>query len=151
MNDFIRRQVVSVIPINSEGKILLQLRDDRPDIKNPNCWTTFGGGVEDGETPDEAIRRELLEEIELELPLKLWKVQGYPVERNGQPFIVENYIYVGRIDYCAFEIKLNEGQALGYFALEDLDKLKIGFNFEPLFREFFTALAEGKLPLDSTI
>ncbi len=147
MSDVIRRQVVSAILINAEGKILLQLRDDRPDIKNPNCWTTFGGGVEDGETPDEAIHRELLEEIELKLPIKLWKVLDYPVERNGQQLIVENYIYVGRIDHPASEIKLNEGQALGYFGLDDLDKLQIGFNFEPLFREFFAALAQGKLPL----
>lgn len=147
MGDVIRRQVASAIPVNVEGKILLQLRDDRPDLKNPNCWTTFGGGVEKGETPDEAMRRELLEEIELELPMKFWKVEAIPIEHNGQQFIVERFIYVGRIDRAASEIKLNEGQALGYFGLDDLDKLQIGFNFEPLFREFFAALADGTIPL----
>jgi 8-oxo-dGTP diphosphatase len=147
MSAAIRRQVASAIPVNAEGKILLQLRDNRPDIINPNCWTTFGGGVDEGETPDEAMHRELLEEIELELPMKLWKVEAIPIERNDQKFIVERFNYVGRIDRAASEIKLNEGQALGYFGLEDLDKLQIGFNFEPLFREFFAALAAGKLPI----
>ena len=147
MSDAIRRQAASAIPVNAEGKILLQLRDNRPDIINPNCWTTFGGAVEAGETPDEAMRRELLEEIELALPMTLWKVQEILIERDGQQIAWERYIYVGYIDRAASEIKLNEGQALGYFGLEDLDKLQIGFNFEPLFREFFAALAAGKLPL----
>jgi 8-oxo-dGTP diphosphatase len=147
MSDVIRRQGASAIPVNAEGKILLQLRDDRPDLLYPNCWTTFGGGLEEGETPEEAMRRELLEEIELELPMKLWKVEAIPIERDGQKFIGERFIYVGRIDRAASEIKLNEGQALGYFGIEDLDKLQIGFNFEPLFREFFAALVDGTLPL----
>jgi 8-oxo-dGTP diphosphatase len=147
MSDVIRVQGVSAIPINAEGKILLQQRDDRPDLSYAGCWTTFGGTVEDGETPDEAIRRELLEEIELELPMQLWKVEDYPIERDGQKMIVEAYTYVGRIDRPASEITLNEGQALGYFGLEDLDRLNIGFGFEPMFREVFVALADGKLPL----
>ncbi len=148
MGNILRVQGVSAIPINSEGKILLQQRDDRPDLSFPGCWTTFGGKVEDGETPNEAMRRELLEEIELELPLKLWKVEDYPMERNGQKIVVESFIYVGRIDRAASEIMLNEGQALGYFALNDLEGLKIGFDFERVFREVFAALANDTLPLD---
>jgi 8-oxo-dGTP diphosphatase len=147
MDTVIRKQGVNAIPINAEGKILLQQRDDRPELSFPGCWTTFGGAVEDGETPDEAIRRELLEEIELELPMKLWKVEDFPLERDGQKIIVESFTYVGRIDRAASEITLNEGQALGYFGLEDLERLKIGFDFERLFREVFAALMDGTLPL----
>lgn len=148
MNDLIRVQGVSAIPLNPDGKILLQQRDDRPDLAFPGCWTTFGGKMEDGETPGEAMRRELLEEIELDLPMKLWKVEDVIREHAGQRFAVEGFIYVGRIDRPAAEIRLNEGQALGYFGLEDLDKLEIGFGFETTFREFFAALAAGTLPLD---
>jgi len=148
MSDVIRMQAVSAIPINVEGKILLQQRDDRPDLRYPGCWTTFGGKVEDGETPHEAMRRELLEEIELELPMRLWKVDDYPMERDGQKIIVQRFFYVGRIDRAASEITLNEGQALGYFGLEDLDRLKIGWDFERIFREFFAALVDGTLPLE---
>ena len=144
----IRRQGVNAIPLNTEGKILLQLRDDKPELRFPNHWTTFGGAVVDGETPDEAIHRELLEEIELELPLKFWKSDDYHMEDNGQKFIVESFTYVGRIDRKAEDITLNEGQALGYFGPEDLDNLQIGWDFERLLREFFRALADGTLPLD---
>jgi len=145
MSNMVRHQGASAIPVNSEGKILLQLRDDRPDLLYPNCWTTLGGGVEDGETFDEAIRRELLEEIELELPVKLWRVDENVIEIHGHQFHVENAIYTGRIDLPVSEIKLNEGQALGYFGLEDLPNIQIGYNFEPMFRAFFAELAAGKL------
>src|SRR5262249_4607786 len=138
LGDKVRMQGVSAIPINTEGKILLQLRDDRPDLIFPGHWTTFGGMVEDGETPAEALRRELLEEIELELPMKLWRVENYSMEQDGQSIVIESFIYVGRIDLATSEITLNEGQALGYFGVEDLDNLKIGFDFQRIFREFFT-------------
>lgn len=128
---------VSAIPVNPQGKILLQQRDDRPDLLYPGYWTTFGGAMEVGETPEEAMRRELMEEIELELPLKFWKVYDEKVDLGGNLVPVRRYIFVGPIDQPAEGIKLNEGQALGYFGLGDLKNLKIGFGFEPLFREFF--------------
>jgi hypothetical protein len=80
--------------------------------------------------------------------MKLWKVEDYPMDRDGQKGVVESYFYIGRIDRSTAEITLNEGQALGYFGLEDLDRLKIGFDFERIFREDFAALADGTLPLD---
>ena len=142
MANEVQYQGVSAIPVNPQGKILLQQRDDRPDLVFPGCWTTFGGAIEAGETPDEAMRRELLEETGLELPLKLWKVHDEMVELKGAPLLVRRYIYIGPIDQPAESITLNEGQALGFFGPEDLDMLKIGFGFEPLFREFFAAYAD---------
>ncbi len=149
MSDLTYYRGVSAILVNSQGKILLQLRDDRPDLNYPNCWTTLGGGVEDGESFDEAVRRELLEEIEIDLPVRLWKVQNYEAELMKGKYSVDLHTYIGKIDLPVSEIKLNEGQRLGYFGIEDLDKLQIGYNFESMFREFFAALTEGKLPLDS--
>lgn len=55
-------KIVSAIVV-ADGKILLLQRDDNPGIRDPNCWQLPGGGVEDGEMPDDAIKRELQEEI----------------------------------------------------------------------------------------
>ncbi len=48
------------------GKICLVLRDNNPNIAYPNLWNTPGGGIDDGETPREAMLRELKEEIGLD-------------------------------------------------------------------------------------
>lgn len=138
---------VAAILVNPEGKILLQQRDDRPDLLYGGYWTTFGGGIEPGETPDEAVRRELLEEIELDLPMRFWKVMPFVVKFGVVEVSGENYVYVGQIGRAAEDITLNEGQALGYFGLDDLSELKIAFDFEPLFREVLAALEAGTLPL----
>ena len=53
--------------IIKEGKILLQFRDNSPNITWPNSWAIFGGGIEKGETPRQAIVRELQEELDLKI------------------------------------------------------------------------------------
>lgn len=131
-------QSVGVLLRNPRGQILLQQRDDKPDLLFPGCWTTFGGRVEEGETPDEAMRRELLEEIELEPDVTLWKVFEHRQRIVDDMVVtVEQYVYVGAIDREPSEITLNEGQALGFFSLGDIDNLPIAFGFAPMFKEYF--------------
>jgi 8-oxo-dGTP pyrophosphatase MutT (NUDIX family) len=45
-------------------RYLLQLRDAKPTILLPDHWACFGGGIEPGESPESALRRELVEELE---------------------------------------------------------------------------------------
>jgi len=47
-----------------DGRYLMQLRDDKPDILLPGHWSLFGGTVDPGEDADAAIVRELIEELE---------------------------------------------------------------------------------------
>ena len=42
---------------------LLQLRDFKSSIIYPGHWGAFGGAMEEGESPETAICRELIEEI----------------------------------------------------------------------------------------
>ncbi len=55
-------EVVTILPFIGD-KVLMQLRDFKPEIKYPGCWGFFSGSVQVGEEPDQAARRELLEEI----------------------------------------------------------------------------------------
>ncbi len=50
-----------------DGRYVMQLRDNIPQIWYPNHWGCFGGGVNPGEKPEDALRRELLEELEFEV------------------------------------------------------------------------------------
>jgi 8-oxo-dGTP diphosphatase len=132
-----RVRTVGAILVNQRGEILLQQRDDKPDLPFAGCWTTFGGRVEPGETPDEAMQRELLEEIELAPALRLWKVYDKPSTRAPEHITVEQYLYVGRLDREAADIIRHEGQDHAFFGLDDLNEIPIAFGFEPVFREFF--------------
>ena len=53
----------AAIIVLEDGRYLLQLRDEREEIWYPDHWGCFGGGVESGEDPLEALRRELREEL----------------------------------------------------------------------------------------
>ena len=50
-----------------DERYLLQLRDDLPRIWYPGHWGLFGGSVDPGEDAVEALRRELREELGLEI------------------------------------------------------------------------------------
>ncbi len=58
---------VGIILLNSKNKILLILRDNNPSIPYPNFWDLPGGHLEGSETPEQTIRREMMEELELDL------------------------------------------------------------------------------------
>lgn len=55
----------AAVIVLDDGRYLLQLRDDKDGIFFPGHWGLFGGGVEPGEAPEAALRRELLEELGL--------------------------------------------------------------------------------------
>jgi len=46
-----------------DGRMLIQKR--KPDDVWPGLWEFPGGGIEEGETPDQALQREFMEEVEL--------------------------------------------------------------------------------------
>jgi 8-oxo-dGTP pyrophosphatase MutT (NUDIX family) len=58
------RHVAAALLVTPEGRYLMQHRDDLPHIMLPGHWACFGGTIEPGETPEAALRRELVEEIE---------------------------------------------------------------------------------------
>lgn len=56
---------VAAIVLTETGRYVLQHRDEIPHIWYPGYWGCFGGGMEPGEDPVEALRREFHEELEL--------------------------------------------------------------------------------------
>ena len=59
----IESESVGALIVVDEERYLLQLRDDHPAVRMGGYWGLFGGGLEAGESPDEALRRELMEEL----------------------------------------------------------------------------------------
>jgi 8-oxo-dGTP diphosphatase len=131
--------VVAILQ-NSQKEVLLQQRDHTPGLPFAGYWTMPGGAVEDGETPEEAIHRELVEEIDMDVPLELWQVY----ERPGPNLtVIAQYVYTGRIEQEASRIAVNEGQALRYANSRDLLELPIAFGFDKLLGDYFSRKNSG--------
>ncbi|MBT3338942.1 MAG: NUDIX domain-containing protein [Anaerolineae bacterium] len=127
-----RLPCASIVIENSKKELLLLLRDDKPDIPCPNHWSLVGGAVEEGETPEEAAHRELFEEIGLKMALAFWKKYDRPYPQA----IVEQYIYIGKVNVEKPNILLGEGQDFRFFRAEEIKSLKIGFGFDDLLSEY---------------
>ena len=129
----IRVPGVAIIIKNSQKEILLLLRDDDPGISYPNHWTLVGGKVEEGETPETAAHREMLEEIGVDTDVTFWK----QYDRQHPFAIVEQHIFTGKIDIPRELLTLGEGQDVGFFNSNEIKNLKIGFEFDTLLHEYF--------------
>lgn len=55
------------VAIVVDNKLLLHLRDNKPGLFNANMWDFFGGGRSGNETPITCAKREVKEELELDL------------------------------------------------------------------------------------
>ncbi|MFA5107314.1 MAG: NUDIX domain-containing protein [Patescibacteria group bacterium] len=121
---------VGILFENGEGKILFLLRDDKPTIPHPNQWDVLGGVVEDGETAEQAIVREMHEELELDLKdFKVFKVFHWPEK-------IETIFYK-KLDLDINKINLHEGQKIKYFSKEELLQMNLAFHDNEIVRQFF--------------
>jgi 8-oxo-dGTP diphosphatase len=113
------RDVSVFILYTSTGQILLQHRT--PDAFSlPNYWAFFGGGIEPGESPTEALEREALEELSYQVQnphfLMAQKI------RDGEDESTK-YVFVER--YQNQPLQLGEGQAMGWFSPDETHGLKM--------------------------
>jgi 8-oxo-dGTP diphosphatase len=96
---------IAVAMLERQGQWLLQLRDDIPGIVHPGTWGLFGGHLDPGETPEQAVRRELVEEIGWQaVPLRHWFSHTDP-----QRVL---HVFRGPLTVPLEELRLMEGQGL---------------------------------------
>lgn len=125
-----------IIIINSNNKILLLLRDDVPNIPFPNKWDIPGGRIEEGETPDIAVRREMKEELGVD---NLNEMNLFKIYKSEN---LTDFIFWKRLDLNTDEITLNEGQKIQYFSLDEIRKMKLAFNYNQVIEEFYKEIVE---------
>ena len=123
-----------IILLNSNNHILLLLRDNKIDIPFPNMWDIPGGRVENGELPEDTIRREMNEEMGIKDlgEIKLFKI--YTSEN------LTDYIYWKRMDLNPAEIDLKEGQRIEHFDLERIRSSDLAFNYNEVLEDFFSMI-----------
>ena len=116
------KQIAAIILENDKGEILLYLRDKKPGIPFPDHWDLIGGHVEDGETPEEALVREVKEELDIELLEYSFFKMYECLEGDAYPNI--KYIYRGKINLPIEKITLLEGVRPCFFPKEEIPNVK---------------------------
>jgi len=129
---------VEIIIKDEQGRILFQLRDEHPE-RYPNCWAFFGGGVEKGETPEEALHREIAEELGIEnlKNFKLFKVYKFEYEVGN---IEEHYVFITHVKGLVpdMKLKLGEGRGMAFLSFEEISSLKFVEHERPMLKESFS-------------
>lgn len=117
-----RRPVAGAVLLHPDGRVLLQHRDDKPEIDSPGKWSLFGGGLDVGETPESAMVREIEEEVG-------FRPSSYRPLLVFSGLTTEFHVYLALITSPLEELTLAEGQGFGYFhpsEAETLDLTEVG-------------------------
>jgi len=136
-----RPEGLSIILLNSKKQVLLFLRDDKSSIPFPNTWDLLGGHPEDNESPEEGIRREMQEEIELEVG-EIYLFREYRWEDY------QEYIFWKELDLDLTKTKLHEGQRFAYFSKENIKRTQLAFQANQVLDDFFDFLESKENSLD---
>ncbi len=114
-----KRQNTAILFYNQNGEVLLQLRDNNPEINWPNYWGCLGGAVEEGEDVETGLKREIQEEIEHDLV-------EYEYLGMRQPDADREYhMFIGPLNKEVDKICLNEGQEIKFFTPKDALELPL--------------------------
>ena len=117
---------IAVAVLERDGNWLLQLRDDIAGIVYPGTWGLFGGHLDPGETPEQGLRRELLEEIS-------WEAGALsPWFEHQDPHRVL-HVFRGPLTVALERLVLEEGQDM---VLASFDELRSGMVWSPRRREW---------------
>lgn len=109
-------QVADVVVVRDSKVLLVQQRKESAH----GLWSYPGGGVEDGETLEEAIVREVREELGSELiNYKLYK--KYVITTQRGELTINTFI--GELD-GDIKLKMDELISFGWFDLQQIEEMK---------------------------
>jgi len=99
-------------------------------IAYPNMWDIPGGHVENGETPEQCIIREMKEEMDLDLDdFHLFSVMKFADRRE--------YTFWKKANLDIHQIRLTEGQRLKWFTENEAKTTELACGFNEILENFF--------------
>lgn len=128
------KEIAAIILENDKGEFLLYLRDNKPGIPFPGYWDLIGGHVEEGETPEEALVREVREELDIDL--KEYTFYKKYECLTGDAYENVKYIFTGKINIPIEEITLLEGVRPQYFSRNEIPDVKFANILKSIVMEY---------------
>lgn len=150
----IYRTVVSVLIFSKDGKLLMGMKDPKDGGVYADCWHIPGGGVDEGETQEQALRREILEEVGIDIAgckVTLADDQGSgetekTLKDTGEKVMCHMKFYVYRVDIDKNADEIETKLSDDLVKLEWVDPAKLdGYKLTPPSITLFQRL--GYLPL----
>lgn len=114
-------RVVIIILYDSEKRFLLQHRSKDAHLL-PGYWAFFGGEIEPGETPGDAVRRESYEELgyEPKFPRLILEQDFKEGQTDGHM-----YVFIETFESDKAALRLQEGQGWGWYTETGASELKM--------------------------
>lgn len=131
------QEIAQLLLFDRDGKLVIYLRDDKPEIPFPNHWDFLGGHLEPGETPEQALAREVQEEVGITLT-RFFSFRRYPC-LTGDAYPNLKHIYYAQIDRRAADLVLYEGQRLAGIAREERRQYKFANILAAILEDFVAA------------
>ncbi len=121
------KDAVAALIVLDDGRYLMQQRDDIQGIFYPGYWGLFGGAMEPGETAEEALVREVHEELAFDVrDLRYFTKVVFDFEFAGIGMLDRFFFEVDMAASQLPNLKLGEGRALDTFTADQvLDEPKI--------------------------
>ena len=116
------RAGIAAVMATADGRYLMQIRDDKPDIPYPGYTCLFGGAIEAGESAEQAMLRELLEELRFAPARYAYLTElVYPRRVNGvTEFVHDTHFLVPITPEDVAGMELHEGAGMELLALPDI-------------------------------
>ncbi len=127
-------------------RVLFYRRDRTPTLPFPDHVDILGGHVETGETPEQAVVREMAEELDDLRTGRPYVLTGHRLFTvYTDPQGVVDYLFSKAADFELTDLRLKEGQSLLWLTEDQAACTSFAFDYNGLVAAFFRALREGRV------
>lgn len=140
------RRTVSCWIMNEKGEVLLQKRTANK-LRNPNKWAKTGGQVDSGETVEDAIFREVKEELGIEIPKEQIKVVDIYKDNNKNRRFSYIFIFVVNHKLDDYILQKEEVSEVKYVTIEEIELIKKNNDLDYTFCNWSDEVFYGEINL----
>lgn len=132
------RRCSELMVFNTEGLVLMQLRDSVDGIVFPGHWSCFGGGIEGDETPEAAVLREFEEETGITLSAD--QISPFDEFKSPEPYNDYIYSFIAHLDIKPSDITVLEGCGFAFLNKRQIEDFLVVPDSKPVILRAFDAL-----------